>query len=266
MKPPLSTRKRGHGARTVTPLARVCGPSSLRGTHIPALDCSHSWATSRGSAGNAMGWEGNRKPRRVCGAGAGPYQGCGDPGVQAQQAHVALHAAVHHQPGLPSGLPHELPVDCGGRGTRGGRAGHRPARTLGPALPAPLPIHTPPTVRSVPGGCSCSLCTEPGRQGGPHRDAGAWVLQPDRKCAGKGEERRSRTRNSARAGLEAQRPNPKWCVVRGPRRGQTTQPLLPQTGQAPRPQPSKSKNERVNEERMRQLWGKKASLWRTPKT
>lgn len=71
---------------------------------------------------------------------------------------------------------------------------------------------------------------------------------------------------TARAGLEAQRPNPKWRVLWGPGRGQTTQPLLPRTGHAPRPQPSKSKNERVNEERMRQLWGKKASLWRTPNT
>lgn len=41
----------------------------------------------------------------------GPYQGGRDPRVEAQQAHVLLHAAVHHQPSLPIHLPYQLPVD-----------------------------------------------------------------------------------------------------------------------------------------------------------
>lgn len=48
---------------------------------------------------------------------AGAYQGGGDAGVETQQPHVTLHAAVHHQLVLPSHLPHQLPVDCGDRGT-----------------------------------------------------------------------------------------------------------------------------------------------------
>lgn len=62
------------------------------------------WEPQRG----AQGWQ-------VC-----TYQGSGDPGVETQQAHVMLHAAVHHQPLHPSDLAHQLLVDCGDRGTECG--------------------------------------------------------------------------------------------------------------------------------------------------
>lgn len=40
-----------------------------------------------------------------------PYQGGGDPRVEAQQAYVRFHAAVDHQMALPAGLPYQLAVD-----------------------------------------------------------------------------------------------------------------------------------------------------------
>lgn len=40
-----------------------------------------------------------------------PYQGGGNPRVEAQQAHVRFHAAVDHQMALPTGLPYQLAVD-----------------------------------------------------------------------------------------------------------------------------------------------------------
>lgn len=40
-----------------------------------------------------------------------PYQRGGDPRVEAQEAHVRLHATVDHQMALPSGLPNQLTVD-----------------------------------------------------------------------------------------------------------------------------------------------------------
>lgn len=40
-----------------------------------------------------------------------PYQGGGNPRVEAQQAHVRFHAAVDHQMVLPAGLPYQLAVD-----------------------------------------------------------------------------------------------------------------------------------------------------------
>lgn len=40
-----------------------------------------------------------------------PYQGGGDPRVEAQEAHVRLHATVDHQMTLPAGFPYQLTVD-----------------------------------------------------------------------------------------------------------------------------------------------------------
>lgn len=43
------------------------------------------------------------------------YQGGRNPRVEAQEAHVGFHAAVHHQVVLPTGLPDQLTVDWGQR-------------------------------------------------------------------------------------------------------------------------------------------------------
>lgn len=89
---------------------------------------------------------------RACRAGPVPYQGRGDPGVEAQQAHVPFHAAVHHQRGLPPGLPYQLPVDCEGRGAHVGRVGHQAAKTPRLAPLAPLPTQILPAFGLVLGG------------------------------------------------------------------------------------------------------------------
>lgn len=82
--------------------------------------------------------EGRQEGRALGAVGrtwAGPYQGGRDPRVEAQQAHVMLHATVHHQPAPPSRPPHQLPVDCEDRGAVWGLPARSRAGCSGPRTP-----------------------------------------------------------------------------------------------------------------------------------
>lgn len=114
------------------------------------------WGTGRGGAGHRM-----RGSAEGVQGWAGPYQGSGDPGVETQQPHVTLHAAVHHQPLLPSDLPHQLPVDCEGRGTRVAPLGHRTADTPARTRPQQRPRCVQPLRPSVLPGLALGVSRAP---------------------------------------------------------------------------------------------------------
>lgn len=137
------------------------GPSAEGqvGVQVPGLRSSMRLSPSEGrprgsggQQGQALGGRGARVGR--AGRPAGSYQGGGDAWVEAQQAHVVLHAAGYHQPALPARPPHQLPVDCEDRGSVWGPPAGGPARLLQPRArprpprrfqsPGPSPGTTPP--------------------------------------------------------------------------------------------------------------------------
>lgn len=143
------------------------GPSAEGqvGVQVPGLRSSMRLSPSegrpRGSSGQqgqALGGRGARVGR--AGGPAGSYQGGGDAWVEAQQAHVVLHAAGYHQPALPACPPHQLPVDCEDRGSVWGPPAGGPARLLQPrACPRPPPAFSEPWAfsRHHPPQPQCSL-------------------------------------------------------------------------------------------------------------
>lgn len=179
--------------------------------------------------GDGRGWEGSaREPRGHEGVPgwAGAYQGGGDPGVEAQQAHVPLHAAVHDQPVLASGLPHQLPVDCESRGARGARGPADSQHGCGASGPLRCPVPAGPPRAALPALEGSSLCSGP--------------RAPE--CAGTG------GAACARAWGAAAEPHAARCPASWDGSNRPASPA-PDPGPPPRrPRPSKSNRERANEE------------------
>lgn len=173
----------------------------------------------------------------------GPYQGGGDPGVEAQQAHVPLHAAVHHQPALPADSAHQLLADCGDRRTKSrirlSGATARPRLPQAPLKPPPLPPFSSLSQWAQPSLSQPRDGMGSRGQEDPAGELGGWL-------GGRASQTRARL-------LQWQAGRARGPRIRGPRSHEQSgqQPLTSQThgplaGRPLGPEPSRSMNERVS--------------------